>query len=245
MNFPGFSLQHSDASVRSVSLHSPVETGKVKTSECKRSSALSRAALSFSRVSRGAGLRSFSKSTMHRKPQGHWNYLIESSIEGRGIRLIKGFLFWADSGERLAHFSNKRGYRCVHIRDASHNRHTFAVARIVCWLFHGPPPEPHYQADHINRVITDDRPENLRWVTRSENGKNISEEERHRRRQIRAWADLRGEITPGVKLSRDNVLEIRLSKESQRVLGERFGVAQTTISKIQRGTRWGPRSMNP
>lgn len=41
-------------------------------------------------------------------------------------------------------------------------------ARVICWICHGPPFEGA-EVDHINRIRDDDRPENLRWVTKAEN----------------------------------------------------------------------------
>ena len=35
--------------------------------------------------------------------------------------------------------------------------------------FHGEPPEPHYVVDHIDSNCRNNRPENLRWLTRLEN----------------------------------------------------------------------------
>lgn len=40
------------------------------------------------------------------------------------------------------------------------------------------------------------------------------------------------------KLTEDDVHEIRKSTETQRALGERFGVSHTTIGKILRGQNW-------
>ena len=43
------------------------------------------------------------------------------------------------------------------------------VHRIVATAFHGEPPTPTYVVDHIDTNRQNNRPENLRWVTRLEN----------------------------------------------------------------------------
>jgi hypothetical protein len=37
-----------------------------------------------------------------------------------------------------------------------------------------PPPSPEHTVDHINGDRSDNRPDNLRWATRSEQGRNKS-----------------------------------------------------------------------
>lgn len=43
------------------------------------------------------------------------------------------------------------------------------IHRIVATAFHGVPPNPQYVVDHIDTNRQNNRPENLRWVTRLEN----------------------------------------------------------------------------
>ncbi len=46
------------------------------------------------------------------------------------------------------------------------------VHQVVCTAFHGPAPEPHMVVDHIDTNRCNNRPENLRWLTRLENALN-------------------------------------------------------------------------
>lgn len=43
------------------------------------------------------------------------------------------------------------------------------IHRIVATAFHGAPPNPQYVVDHIDTNCRNNRPENLRWLTRLEN----------------------------------------------------------------------------
>ena len=45
----------------------------------------------------------------------------------------------------------------------------YLVHRLVCFAFHGNPPDDGYEVDHINALVWDNRAENLRWVTPEEN----------------------------------------------------------------------------
>lgn len=46
------------------------------------------------------------------------------------------------------------------------------IHRIVATAFHGPPPDSKYVVDHIDSNCRNNRPENLRWLTRLENALN-------------------------------------------------------------------------
>jgi hypothetical protein len=46
------------------------------------------------------------------------------------------------------------------------------VHQVVCTAFNGPEPEPHMVVDHIDTNRCNNRPENLRWLTRLENALN-------------------------------------------------------------------------
>ncbi|MGL4671183.1 HNH endonuclease [Cetobacterium sp.] len=61
-------------------------------------------------------------------------------------------------------FLNRQGYRVIKIL----GKH-YRVGRLVLTTFKGEPENSKMQCDHINRIATDDRLENLRWLTNSEN----------------------------------------------------------------------------
>lgn len=46
------------------------------------------------------------------------------------------------------------------------------IHQVVCTAFHGPEPQPHMVVDHIDTNRCNNRPENLRWLTRLENALN-------------------------------------------------------------------------
>ena len=77
----------------------------------------------------------------------------------KGLRMLKPGL-------------NKASYRHVALlikgTQSSHR-----ISRMVAKTFI-PNPENKEMVDHINRIRTDDRVENLRWVTRKENSRNRS-----------------------------------------------------------------------
>jgi len=62
----------------------------------------------------------------------------------------------------------KNGYMTVLLRSNGKQK-TIGVHRLVYDAFHGAPPTPAHQPDHINGIRSDNRPANLEWVTPSTN----------------------------------------------------------------------------
>lgn len=57
-------------------------------------------------------------------------------------------------------------------RKFMHEGTIYFLARLVCTMFHGPPASARITVDHINRDCLDDRADNLRWATKSEQAQN-------------------------------------------------------------------------
>lgn len=76
---------------------------------------------------------------------------------------------------------DKNGYKMVILQVCGKPK-MIGVHRLVCDAFHGAPPSPKYQPDHINGDRADNRPINLEWVTPKENVR------RARSRPVRAVA---------------------------------------------------------
>ena len=81
-------------------------------------------------------------------------------------------------------FGNRHhsGYRRVRI-----NGKEYLVHRLVAGAFLGPIPENKPQIDHINRNKTDNRVQNLRWATSSENQRNTRANDRVDARRGTHW----------------------------------------------------------
>jgi len=92
--------------------------------------------------------------------------------------------------------------------------------------------KPELSINHINGIKTDNRPENLEWVTLSENTKH-------------QWSsnlvNLRGEDHPSHKLTQKQVIHIRKALQkgiSANSLSIIANVSPSLIYLIEKGKRW-------
>ena len=77
-----------------------------------------------------------------------------------------------ETNKLLKQYYNKNGYKQVELY-ANNKRHTKGVHRLVLKAF-TPNPDNKPVADHINNIRDDNRIENLRWATYTENCYNRS-----------------------------------------------------------------------
>lgn len=101
------------------------------------------------------------------------------------------------------------------------------VHRLVSTAFLGPRP-PGLQCNHINGIKTDNRVENLEWVTCLRNQQHASE----------IGLKAKGGNVNTAVLTDSEVRSILADTRSQVVLAAEYGVATQTINHIKRGRTW-------
>jgi len=131
---------------------------------------------------------------------------------------------------KLSPFLNQNGYLVVSTLQNGKRPKVFVHRLIAMCFVHG--YQPHLTVNHINGVKTDNRPENLEWVTLAQNTKH-------------EWAtglvDLRGEKQPNHKLSQRQVIHIRKALRlgvPANSLSIIANVNPSTIHLIGKGKRW-------
>jgi hypothetical protein len=102
----------------------------------------------------------------------------------------------------------------------------FSLHQLVLKTF-GPEQPPNTTCDHINRIRTDNRIENLRWATKEEQTANSK--------------CVKGSQNAFHKLVEEDIVKIRkLLGEGipQRQIAARFDISQPTIAKINNNIIW-------
>ena len=94
---------------------------------------------------------------------------VKSAVNGKVLKLV-----------------DSHGYKFVNLSRGGKTK-SIAVHRLVCMAFNGMPKDENLQVDHLNMVRSDNRPENLEWVTPKEN----------QRRKVRSKKAIRGVAEDG------------------------------------------------
>jgi len=146
----------------------------------------------------------------------------EISVAGEVRRLRPPFLLGSD---RITPYDNGNGYIYVKLHRRG-KRGNYRRSRLVLAAFRGSQPRG-FQANHINGVKTDDRLENLEWISQTGNLKH-------------AYATgLRQHLVTNAKLTPMTAQEIRSQSDRPvAVLAREYGIARSTVRDIRYGRTW-------
>lgn len=150
----------------------------------------------------------------------------EISSQGRARRATPGHI--TRPGNILKPSPGKGGYMRVTVTLASGRRKPVLLHRLVCILFHGPPPFFGAQVAHLDGNPAHNAEDNLRWKTAQG---NADDRDLHNR-------TARGERAGAARLTEAEVLAIRASQGTCRDVGKRYGVSKATISRVRTRTYW-------
>ncbi len=146
----------------------------------------------------------------------------------------------ARKGDILPGSKNPKGYILVRLSTGSRAK-TFLAHRLVLIAFQGPPP-PGHEANHKNGKKADNRPENLEWVTSSQNMLHSFRVLGRKPSGGRGGKGPRGEASGRAKLTTKQVKEIRrlhaAADMTQAELARRFSVSPRTVGDIVHRKHW-------
>ena len=131
---------------------------------------------------------------------------------------------------KLSPFLSQNGYLVVSTLQNGKRPKVFVHRLIAMCFVHG--YKPHLTVNHINGIKTDNRPENLEWVTLSQNSKHEWET---------GLVNLRVENQPTHKLTQRQVIHIRKALRlgvPANSLSIIANISPSTIHLIEKGKRW-------
>ena len=148
-------------------------------------------------------------------------YSVSDQGRVRRERAFKGV--WSGRLLRTQPAHKRGGYPMLELwKDNARTR--VYLHRLVALAFLGPPP-PVHEVNHKNGVVSDNRVENLEWVTHTENAQHAVRVLKHGR----------------MKLNEDQVIRIRFLAESGSTtlwIAEHFGMSAGAIHSIVTRRTW-------
>lgn len=144
-----------------------------------------------------------------------------------------GNCYNTSTGKDIKGYVNSAGRHFIRLR---HNGKMYGKTR-ARWMAIAFIPLPYgndysiFDADHINDDRTDDRVENIQWLTSSDNVK-----------KCREYYDISGAKNPNTDLNEDIVRMILQDASTLNLrpseLSKRYGINRFTITKIVSGINW-------
>lgn len=138
------------------------------------------------------------------------NYRLEGHKALKKGKLLKPFI-WGDGY-----------YSVMFVVNGKSN--SFRVNRLVAFAFL-PNPENKPQVNHINGIKTDNRVENLEWVTSKENIYHAIKNGLSKNIGVNNYLS---------KLTKEDIVFIRTSGLENKILREKFNVSKSCIDRIRR-----------
>src|SRR5690625_806233 len=160
------------------------------------------------------------------------------TLEGRYEASTHGRLRWVGPpvgstypGRVIEAKPDKNGYLIVKPYPRP-DRRGVGIHRLVAWAFHGPCPDGH-EVNHIDGDPTNNRPENLEYVTHAENVQHSWE--------VLGRKALRGQAHPRAKLSECDVRAIRARAAAGETISQiaaDYPVNHWSVGAVIRRVTW-------
>lgn len=172
----------------------------------------------------------------------HWRNTGDWTLPGEEWQAIEGYegLYEVSDLGRVRSVKTEtvraqhttRGYPSLNLCRGGRHR-SKRVHRLVAQAFMDAPEAGRDHINHINGDKTDNRLQNLEWVSPGENNRHAADA---------GLNDQRGRRNNRAKLTAEDVLEMRerakRSGVTQRDLAAEFGVSQPQVGRILRRERW-------
>lgn len=142
--------------------------------------------------------------------------MVDSKQIGKYIVYSDGRIWSTNKNKFLTICKTKIGYSVVVMNGKRNYLHRILAEAFILNINNLP------QVNHINSMKDDNRLDNLEWVSASENIKH---------------SYISGRIAANIKLTNDDIFDIRNSTSKSVELANKYGVSQTLISLIKNNKR--------